>query len=129
MLLECKDWDKKGQYIPNIKTSKTALYDYFILIRVSPSVEDILKNNRLFFSNFIDKDNLEKIILSSDEPFSFDIPGYMTHKTLLYLIHNNYIIPQNNYLNSLNTPMDADNYYIQAGSLRNIDLLFRSLDN
>ena len=42
LLLETKDWDSDGRYIPNSK-SGCELYDYFVLARVDPDGEGILR--------------------------------------------------------------------------------------
>ena len=117
LLLETKDWNAKGQYIPNIDNG-VSTYDALMLIRLSPSCEDILKSHRLLFSDFIDKDKLKNIILS--QRWEYDFVGYITNSDLKYIIKNDYILPKGALLNG-KTPMDAENYYIQSGSLRKMD--------
>jgi len=56
----------------------------------------------------------------------YDIPGYCTLLTLKYIINEGYILPQNALLNG-KTKMDAENYYIQSGSLREFILLEEEL--
>jgi hypothetical protein len=48
----------------------------------------------------------------------------MSHITLMHLIKNNYILPQQALLNG-KIKMDATNYYIQSGDMREIEELFR----
>lgn len=119
LLLETKDWNKDGQYIPNISKG-TADYDFFILIRVNPYIEDILKRNHLLYSQVIDYENISRLILS--QTWSYDIPGFITKDQLIYAINNNYVIKQGAMLNG-RIPMDAENYYIQSGDMININEL------
>lgn len=126
LLLETKDWDKDGNYIPNLRDSDNAKYDYHILVRIKPDGKNIMKNNKLFFSDFCEKDILRKIIL--EEKWEIGITGYITNEDLKYLINNNYILPKNSILNN-KTKMDAENYYIQANNLRKIELLLNELKN
>lgn len=121
LLLETKDWNSKGEYKPNLST-EDAIYDYFILVRISPSGEDIMKKNRLLFLNEIDKYILEKIILS--ESWCYDIPGFINHKELVYVIDNKFILPKGSQLGP-KTIMDAENYYIQSGDMHEISEMFK----
>lgn len=119
LLLETKDWNNAGQYIPNISKG-SADYDFFILIRINPYCEDILKRNRLLYTNSIDYSTLSNILLP--ELWSYDIPGFVTKEQLMYAINNNHIINQGTMLNG-NTRMDAENYYIQSGDMINLQQL------
>jgi len=122
LLLETKDWNEKGEYIPNIKAGKKAVSDYFVLVRIKPSGEDLLKQHKILYSQEINKDRLFALINS--RTWLYDIPGYIKHQDLQYIIRNQYILPQGSVLNK-NTEMDADNYYIQSGDMKNfIQLLF-----
>lgn len=76
LLLETKDWNEKGEYIPNLKARKKAASDYFVLVRIKPSGEDLLKQHKLLYSQEINKNKLFEIINS--EPWLYDIPGYIT---------------------------------------------------
>jgi hypothetical protein len=100
LLLESKDWDEEGNYIPNIKFSNSR-YDYFVFVRLRK-----IKSN----------DNKLGFLIA------YDIVGYITNEDLQYIIKNNYLLGQGYYLN--NTKMDADNYYIQADDFRDISELF-----
>lgn len=55
LLLETKDWNDDGEYIPN-KDKGNFRYDYTILVRFSPDGEAIMKNKNgcreLLFSNW-----------------------------------------------------------------------------
>jgi hypothetical protein len=69
LLLETKDWDCSGHYVPNIGNSVSS-YDYILLIRLKPSCEDILKKHRLLYSDSIDCDELFKLV--SGQAWSYD---------------------------------------------------------
>ena len=47
----------------------------------------------------------------------YDIPGCCSLKTLKHIIANDYVLPKGVMLNG-KTKMDAANYYIQTGSLK-----------
>ena len=125
MLLETKDWTLDAMYKPNI-FNENSFYDYFILVRIAPSGEDIMKHERLLYQNECDKESLHKIILN--KKWSYDIPGFITHDELEYIIKNNYIIEKNAIL-GIKTKMDAENYYIQAGEMHSIDEIFVLINN
>lgn len=117
LLLETKDYDTDGSYIPNEEIERT-IYRYIIMVRIAPSCEEIMKVNRLLYSNTISKQKLKELI--SSEIWVYDIPGYITNRDLKYIIENKFIIPKGARLNS-STVMDASNYYVQSGDLRDID--------
>jgi len=119
LLLEVKDWDFTGRYIPNNK-----IYDYHILVRIRPDGKKIMKKNNIMYSNKIDKKKLYEIIIESN--WEFEITGYMNNGDLRKIINNGLIIPQNATLNRF-TKMDAKNYYIQAGDLKNINNLIKEI--
>lgn len=109
LLLETKDWDKDGTYIPNSKDPNlTAYYHYFILVRIQP-------NTNCFFIKHTDKALLWNLVNSKN--WYYDIAGWCSLATLKCLIENKYILPQHALLNG-KIKMDADNYYIQAGNLK-----------
>jgi hypothetical protein len=56
----------------------------------------------------------------------YDVPGYITKDDLIYIINNGYILPKGSMLNG-KMRMDAENYYIQSGNLRNIEDLVEIL--
>jgi hypothetical protein len=115
LLLETKDWKTDGTYIPN----KT-IYDYHVFVRISPDIKSILREKRLFFSNQVDKNELNLII--NENNFCFDIPGFISNEELKSIINNKQILPQNALLNG-KVRMDAENYYCQSGDLQNIKQL------
>lgn len=124
LLLETKDWNNKAEYIPNINTDKNCIYDYFILVRIKPDGEKIMSANRLLYSNDINKEQLYSLIKS--ETWEYDVAGYITNDDLKYLITNDYVLPKSSLLNG-KIPMDAENYYIQSGDMKNFQQLLVSL--
>lgn len=42
LLLETKDWDRNGQYIPNVKINKSH-YDYIVLVRIAEDGTNIME--------------------------------------------------------------------------------------
>lgn len=112
LLLEKDDWDKDANYLPNKKG-----YDFTFLVRMHPYCEDIMKRNRFFYSDSIDKDRLYQVIIS--EQWEFDIPGYVNKEDLIHIINNGYILPRGSMLNG-KIAMDASNYYVQAGDMRSL---------
>lgn len=124
LLLEKKDWNSKGEYLPNLNTEKDFLYDYFILVRIKPDGEKIMRANKLLYSNNINKDELYSLIKS--QKWEYDIPGYITIEDLKSLIANDFILPQRSLLNG-KIPMDAENYYVQSGDMKNFQELVLTL--
>ena len=116
LLLETQDWNKHGEYIPNIDTGSSH-YDALMLIRLKPSCEDLLKGRRLLYSDVSDKNELRDIVFS--QRWEYDFVGYITNDDLRYIINQRYILPKGSLLNG-KTPMDAENYYVQSGSLRDM---------
>ena len=109
LLLETKDWDENGVYLPNDEA-----YDFTFLVRLNPYCEDIMRSNRILYSDDISANELEKLII--DNSWVYDIPGYITLDDLKYIIQNDYVIPQGAMLNG-RTRMDATNYYVQSGDM------------
>lgn len=116
LLLETKDWNESAEYIPNIGKG-TAVYDIFILVRVEPYCEDVLKKIRALYLNSESKEKLETAILSLE--WKYDVPGFITQEDLKYAIDNKHIIRQGDMLNG-KTKMDAENYYVQAGDMKDL---------
>lgn len=121
LLLETKDWNEDGKYLPN-DTS----YDYHILTKISPDSKGVMKENNLFYSDVAGENFLRNIILS--EEWRWEITGYITKVDLKSIIKNNYILPKGSLLNG-KVEMDAENYYIQAGDLKNINCMIEELKN
>jgi len=123
LLLEQHDWDERGRYIPNQDTG-SATYDYFLLIRVKPFCEDVMRNHRWLYANSVDRDALCREI--SKEAWTYDYAGYISLEHLRYLIRNNFIIRKGDILNGA-TRIDADNYYVQAGDMPSVESLLLEL--
>ena len=125
LLLETKDWNKKGEYVPNMSLAeKSCLYDYFVLVRIKPDGEKIMRSNKILYSNDIEEEELHSIIVS--ENWEYDIPGYITSDDLRLIINGNFVIPRGALLNG-STPMDAENYYIQSGDMKDFNSLISNL--
>ncbi len=116
LLLETKDWDRNGNYIPNIDKTVSS-YDLLVLIRMKPSCEDILKQNRLLYSDFIKRKDLHCLLIK--HAWSYNYVGYITKNDLIHVICNKYTLPKGALLNG-STLMDAENYYVQAGDMRSL---------
>ncbi|MGG5461190.1 hypothetical protein [Clostridium sp. B9] len=114
MLLETKDFNILGEYIPNKEKGKCK-YDIFALVRIKPDAESILKSHKQLYCDTIDKKDLENMILN--EKWKYDLPGYIKNEDLVKSIKSRKIIPQNSLLNT-KTKMDAENYYIETGTMR-----------
>ena len=125
LLLERKDWNNEGIYIPNEKKG-TGYYDFFVLIRIFPDGERIMKDNRILYSKNIDKKELEEKIINKDIKWSYDIPGFITHADFCEVIENRNIIEKGSMLNG-KIEMDANNYYVQAGDMKNINEMFKEI--
>lgn len=124
LLLEKKDWNLKGQYIPNMGSEASQEYDYFLVVRIKPDIKSLLLKNKMFYSNDVDTDDLKNIVFN--EEWYYDFGGVCTLKTIQYIIKNNYLLPQNSLLNG-KTEIDADNYCIQNGNLKAFDFLVNEL--
>ena len=48
LLLETKDWDISGKYIPNSK-----YYDYFVVVRIKPELKKEFSSHRMLYSSDI----------------------------------------------------------------------------
>lgn len=119
LLLETKDFSEDGSYIPNADNNG-GKYDYFVLVRMDPFCEDIMKKNRLLYADTADYNELKDIIIG--QSWKYDVPGYITRQDLQQIISKHLLIPRGAMLNG-KTRLDAENYYIQAGDLRPIDTL------
>ncbi|MDO1502131.1 hypothetical protein Q2T40_18500 [Winogradskyella maritima] len=125
LLLEEKDWNKEGQYIPNLENGSKAQYDIFVLIRLKPDIKGLLRREKLMFSGRIEKEKLKHFV--NAEMWHYDIPGFMTHSDFVNnVIAKNQSLPQNAMLNG-KIKMDASNYYVQCGELRKLEELYKFL--
>lgn len=121
LLLETKDWDENGRYIPNLDTDNS-IYDSFVLVRIKPSIDDELKNNNDFWTL-----RKEEMILELNRyEWEYNIAGFITDDDFKYIIEHDYIIKKDQRIGKYKkdgeykgTKMDADNYYVQAYNMRN----------
>ncbi len=125
LLLEQHDWDNEGKYIPN-REEGCSVYDYFLLIRIKPFCEDVMKNNRWLFSSSISKSELWSQV--QQITWTYDYAGYITQDHLKQIIRERYILPKGVLLNG-STKIDADNYYIQAGDMPDVKELISELQS
>lgn len=119
LLLETKDWDANGIYLPN-----NTLYDVTILVRIKPDIKKLFREHKIFYTDELAIEKLKALILG--ESFYCDIPGYITNQDLKNLIKNGFILPQNSLLNG-RMKMDANNYYIQSGDLKRLSEIMDEL--
>jgi hypothetical protein len=124
LLLETADWNNNAHYLPNLNNNTDFEYDYFVLIRLKPSGERVMSKSRCLYSNNINKSDLRKLIFNQN--WEFDIPGFITHDEVKYIIRNKQILPQRSKLNGT-VVMDAGNFYIQAGDLTHINNIIPQL--
>ena len=85
-----------------------------------------MKRNLLLYANTLPngKSSLKEIILKNN--WEFDLPRYVSLEKIQYVINNDYILPQNSYLNG-KIKMDAENYYVQSGDMKKVDELIKIL--
>lgn len=124
LLLETKDWNNNGEYIPNLNTEKNSVYDYFVLVRIKPDAEKLMSSKNFLYSNEINKKELYSLIKSVI--WEYDIAGYITNEDLKSIIANDFILPQKSILNG-KIPMDAENYYVQSGDMKDFQQLITNL--
>ncbi|MYL54192.1 hypothetical protein GLW08_12675 [Pontibacillus yanchengensis] len=126
LLLESKDWNEDGLYIPDIEKNG-GKYDASILVRLHPFASDILKGMRSLYSSSISADELYANIIKNS--FKYEIAGFVTRGDLKRAINNQLFVPRGAYLNKVgkNNKLDASNYYVQTGDMRSIKLLIEKL--
>ena len=104
LLLETKDWDETGKYIPNNKS-----YDYFFVVRIKPELKKEFRNQRMLYSDDISFERIKSVF--EKQSFFADIPGYVTNSFLKEKIQEKQILPKGSMLNG-RIKMDAENFYI-----------------
>ena len=104
LLLETKDWDETGKYIPNNKS-----YDYFFVVRIKPELKKEFRNQRMLYSDDISFERIKSVF--EKQSFFADIPGYVTNSFLKEKIQEKQILPKGSILNG-RIKMDAENFYI-----------------
>lgn len=118
LLLETKDWNVNGEYIPNL-TEGISKYDYTVLVRFMPDGEKLMKQNYLLYQKAEEiPHNIRDILIEKiyNQNWEYDFPGFIYHSELVKLIREKCIIPRNAMLNG-GTRMDAENYYFQTGNM------------
>ena len=83
-----------------------------------------MKSKRLFYTNSVDRDALMRLI--AGETWTLDIAGGATSEMVKKMITSGMILPQRALLNG-RVEMDAENYYIQAGSMMSPDEIIDAL--
>ena len=106
LLLETKDWDQQGKYIPNNKS-----YDFFVTVRVKPELKKEFKLHKILYSDIVPEQRLRSIIEKQD--FVADIPGFVKGSFLKQKIKEKQILPKSAMLNG-SMKMDAENYYVMS---------------
>lgn len=125
LLLETKDWNENGEYLPNLSEG-TSKYDYTVLVRFSPDGEDLMKQQRLLYQKENDvPNNIKEILMEKiySQNWTYDFPGFIYYSELVKLIRDSRIIPQNAMLNG-GTKMDAENYYFQTGNMHDMKEIY-----
>ena len=120
LLLESRDYDAFGNYLPNVGKGIPATFDYCVLVRISPDAKGLFRRYGLFASNDVSKDFLAGIV--SREQWTYDIAGFVSREQFVSALRAGNVIPQGALLNG-RMRMDADNYYIQAGDMHSADEL------
>ncbi len=126
LLLESRDYDAEGNYIPNLNAGGTASYDFYVLVRISPDIKGLFKGRRLMYSDSISRETIDEII--GHEQWSYDIAGWISHDEFREAIAGRFVIPRNAVLNG-SIRMDATNYYVQAGDMSDFASLCSSLSH
>lgn len=112
LLLETKDYDADGKYIPSNQQ-----YDYFMMVRVKMDVPC----NISYGSWDKGKNALHDII--SNIPIQAELTGILSNYDFVnQIMKYRYIIRKGQRLNN-NTLIDADNYYVHVAELEPIDVL------
>jgi len=119
LLLETKDWSDEGVYTPN-----DIAYDFFILMRIKPEASKLLKTKNLLYCNHAKYIQIEELINS--ENWSCDIAGWVSRDQVKEVIRSKFIVKKGMLING-KYPLDADNYYIQAGNLLEISKLIEMI--
>lgn len=123
LLLETGDWDREGRYLHSMDENgsiQPIAYDYSFLVRINPSSEDIMKQNRLLYSDNVDREELRRLM---QQEWEYDIPGFITLNELRCIINERFILPKDALYGESATQMDAENYYVRAADMHNISEL------
>ena len=124
LLLEAKDWNKDGEYVPNLDNPSSQRYDYFLMVRIKPDIKTLFKKERLLYSDEIEIEKLKEVLFK--EQWFFDFAGVCSDKTIKHIIAEGYFLAQSALLNG-SILMDADNYYVQSGDLKDFSVFTEAL--
>ena len=116
-LLETKDWDLNGKYIPN-----NEVYDFFVIIRIKPDIKSLFKQNRMLYANTLKFNEIEEVIFKNI--FEADIRVYLENTDLIDVIRSKQILPKASILNG-KIRMDAENFYVISEDFKNINQLYQ----
>jgi hypothetical protein len=118
LLFECADWRPPNLYRHGLAGEPLAV-DALVMVRVKmpkfPSDLNILSKHA---------QDVENLTVAK---FDADIPGYINWLELESCLLSGYILPSESRLNGNPRKMDVDNFYVQAGNLKPIDLLINGL--
>lgn len=125
LLLEEKDWivrDGKATYLPNQNSESKGIYDFLFFSRVKTNIHDLVKQvNFLKDTDIKDLKNILFDQILKKVTVNLELVGYVANIDLVKMIEEEYILPQNSFLNG-KTKMDASNYYLQSGFFRKISI-------
>ena len=125
LLLETKDWNENGEYIPNLANGD-AKYDYTLLVRIRPNGDDLMHTHGLLYQkNDEIPENIKALLyqILLDKNWEYDFPGFIYHSELVKLIRQNRVIPKDAMLNG-RKKMDAENFYFQTGRMHPVEELY-----
>lgn len=112
LLLKKHHFDSLGNCVYRDKPEDPPC-QYFFLCRIKPDI------NKIKLDDWTNIDNVVKEL--SQLRFSCDIPGFLTIKDFRKIISENIIIESGQMLAVKSFELDVDNYYCQAGNLRDIE--------
>lgn len=118
LLLETKDWNARGQYLPNLSSGDVAEYDFFFLSRIKPDGERLMRSSRLLYCDEVDETELRARII--DEVWEHDVAGWISHEEFQETIADQCVLPRGSMLNG-KVRMDAENYYVQSGEMHSLE--------
>jgi hypothetical protein len=124
MLLETENWDAECRYIPDLNLGKKASYDWFVLLRISPAVIELMKSNGWTSDTPPDKAKLFGKFL--EQKWKMDVGGAVPSSRVEEAIATKAILPKGAMLNG-SILMDAENYYIQSGKMGDFENFLKAI--
>lgn len=119
LLLETKDWNSRGEYLQGRDGPKS--YEAIVLIRIYPDINSVL--SQLEPTEMYDPKKPACKIAELD--WKYEFTGFINKSDLAQVILDGLKIPKGSLLSG-RTKMDAENYYVQSGDLRNLSELVTS---